>query len=45
MFQIYSLTRRASLDDLEQESCQLTPKLEQRIIIIESPQVGLCYLL
>ncbi|XP_071053537.1 mannosylglucosyl-3-phosphoglycerate phosphatase isoform X2 [Onthophagus taurus] len=32
------LTRRASLDDLEQESCQLTPKLEQRIIIINNDE-------
>ncbi|XP_019868565.2 mannosylglucosyl-3-phosphoglycerate phosphatase isoform X1 [Aethina tumida] len=30
------LTRRASLDDLEQESCQLTPKIDHRIIIITS---------
>ncbi|XP_069676582.1 mannosylglucosyl-3-phosphoglycerate phosphatase isoform X2 [Periplaneta americana] len=28
------LTRRASLDDLEQESCQLTPKIEGRIVIL-----------
>lgn len=33
------LTRRASLDDLEQESCQLTPKMEHRIIIITSEEV------
>ncbi|XP_077284564.1 mannosylglucosyl-3-phosphoglycerate phosphatase isoform X2 [Arctopsyche grandis] len=34
----HRMTRRASLDDLEQESCQLTPKLEQRIVILDSPQ-------
>lgn len=28
------LTRRASLDDLEQESCKLTPKIEGRIVIL-----------
>nr|CAD7573237.1 unnamed protein product [Timema californicum] len=28
------LMRRASLDDLEQESCQLSPKLEGRIVIL-----------
>lgn len=33
------LTRRASLDDLEQESCQLTPKIEHRIIIITNEEV------
>lgn len=33
------LTRRASLDDLEQESCQLTPKLDHRIIILNSEEV------
>lgn len=27
------LTRRASLDDLEQESCKLSPKIEGRIVI------------
>ncbi|KAJ8926041.1 hypothetical protein NQ315_009896 [Exocentrus adspersus] len=32
------LTRRASLDDLEQESCQLTPKIEQRIIVINNEE-------
>lgn len=33
------LTRRASLDDLEQETCQLTPKIEQRIIVINNEEV------
>lgn len=33
------LTRRASLDDLEQESCQLTPKIDHRIIIINNEEV------
>jgi 5'-nucleotidase len=28
------LTRRASLDDLEQETCQLSPKIEGRIVIL-----------
>ncbi|KAL0277625.1 UNVERIFIED_CONTAM: hypothetical protein PYX00_004852 [Menopon gallinae] len=28
------LSRRASFDDLEQESCELTPKIEGRIIIL-----------
>lgn len=34
------LTRRASLQDLEQESCQLTPKIERRIIIINNDEVN-----
>lgn len=29
------LTRRASLDDLEQESCQLTPRIEGRIVVLD----------
>lgn len=42
------LTRRASLDDLENESCQLTPKIEHRIVIISSDEVstaphGVCF--
>ncbi|KAJ3649294.1 hypothetical protein Zmor_021046 [Zophobas morio] len=32
------LTRRASLDDLEQESCQLTPKIDHRIVLISSEE-------
>lgn len=28
------LTRRASLDDLEQETCQLSPKIEGRMVIL-----------
>ncbi|KAJ8975213.1 hypothetical protein NQ317_000211 [Molorchus minor] len=32
------LIRRASLDDLEQETCQLTPKIEQRIVIINNEE-------
>ncbi|KAH9632644.1 hypothetical protein HF086_008471 [Spodoptera exigua] len=32
------LTRRASLDDLEQQSCELAPKLENRIIILNKPE-------
>lgn len=32
------LTRRASLDDLEQESCQLIPKIDHRIIVINSEE-------
>ncbi|XP_045472660.1 mannosylglucosyl-3-phosphoglycerate phosphatase isoform X3 [Harmonia axyridis] len=35
---ISKLTRRQSLDDLEQESCQLIPKIDQRIIIINSEE-------
>lgn len=34
------LTRRASLDDLEQESCQLIPKIDQRIVVIGSEEVN-----
>lgn len=34
------LTRRASLDDLEQESCRLTPKVENRIVILDSEEVS-----
>lgn len=32
------MTRRASLDDLEQQSCELTPKIEGRIVVINSPE-------
>lgn len=32
------LTRRASLDDLEHDSCTLTPRIDQRIIIITTPE-------
>ncbi|KAB0805200.1 hypothetical protein PPYR_02170 [Photinus pyralis] len=32
------LTRRASLDDLEYESCQLTPKIDHRIIVINNDE-------
>ncbi|KAF7278511.1 mannosylglucosyl-3-phosphoglycerate phosphatase isoform X2 [Rhynchophorus ferrugineus] len=32
------LTRRASLDDLEQETCQLIPKIDHRIIVINSEE-------
>ncbi|KAL1512707.1 hypothetical protein ABEB36_002253 [Hypothenemus hampei] len=32
------LTRRASLDDLEQESCQLIPKIDHRIIVITNEE-------
>lgn len=39
------LTRRASLDDLEQESCQLTPKIDHRIIVITSEEVWIVLLL
>lgn len=39
------LTRRASLDDLEQESCQLTPKIDHRIVVITSEEVWIVLLL
>ncbi|KAK9892293.1 hypothetical protein WA026_019098 [Henosepilachna vigintioctopunctata] len=32
------LTRRASLDDLEQESCQLIPTIDHRIVIINKEE-------
>lgn len=32
------LMRRASLDDLEQESCQLTPKIDHRIVVINTDE-------
>ncbi|XP_026333731.1 snake venom 5'-nucleotidase-like isoform X2 [Hyposmocoma kahamanoa] len=32
------LTRRASLDDLEQQSCELAPKIENRIVILDKPE-------
>lgn len=35
------LMRRASLDDLEQESCQLTPRIEHRIVVINTDEVNL----
>lgn len=35
------LTRRASLDDLEQESCQLTPKIDHRIVVINNDEVSI----
>lgn len=34
------LMRRASLDDLEQETCQLTPKIDHRIIVVNSDEVN-----
>ncbi|CAB3259449.1 unnamed protein product [Arctia plantaginis] len=34
----HRLTRRASLDDLEQQSCELAPKLENRIIVLNKPE-------
>ncbi|XP_044741798.1 trifunctional nucleotide phosphoesterase protein YfkN isoform X2 [Chrysoperla carnea] len=34
----HKLSRRASLDDLEQQSCQLTPRTDQRILIINSEE-------
>ncbi|XP_061724374.1 snake venom 5'-nucleotidase isoform X2 [Cydia pomonella] len=34
----HRLTRRASLDDLEQQSCELAPKVENRIILIDKPE-------
>ncbi|VVC86374.1 unnamed protein product [Leptidea sinapis] len=33
-----ALTRRASLDDLEQNACELAPKIENRIIILDKPE-------
>ncbi|XP_049879932.1 mannosylglucosyl-3-phosphoglycerate phosphatase isoform X2 [Pectinophora gossypiella] len=33
----HRLTRRASLDDLEQSSCELAPRVDGRIIVIDSP--------
>lgn len=36
------LTRRASLDDLENDSCTLTPKVEQRIVQLND-EVSCCY--
>ncbi|KPJ20574.1 hypothetical protein RR46_00163 [Papilio xuthus] len=32
------LTRRASLDDLEQNACELAPKVENRIIVLDKPE-------
>ncbi|XP_053618466.1 snake venom 5'-nucleotidase isoform X2 [Plodia interpunctella] len=34
----HRLTRRASLDDLEQQSCELAPKIENRIVILDKPE-------
>ncbi|XP_069355858.1 snake venom 5'-nucleotidase isoform X1 [Maniola hyperantus] len=34
----HRLTRRASLDDLEQSACELAPKIENRIIILDKPE-------
>lgn len=39
------LTRRASLDDLEQESCQLTPKIDHRIVVINNDEVRYLFIL
>ncbi|CAH4023484.1 unnamed protein product [Pieris brassicae] len=33
----HRLTRRASLDDLEQNACELAPKVENRIIVLDKP--------
>lgn len=38
------LTRRASLDDLEQESCQLTPKIDHRIIVLNTEEVVIFFI-
>jgi len=38
------LTRRASIDDLEQETCELCPKLEGRIVKL-TPEVNYKYFL
>ncbi|XP_030759392.1 protein 5NUC [Sitophilus oryzae] len=35
---VTKLTRRASLDDLEQETCQLIPKIDHRIVVINSEE-------
>lgn len=32
------LCRRASLEDLEQVSCQLAPTVQHRIIVIQNPE-------
>ncbi|KPJ21117.1 hypothetical protein RR48_00345 [Papilio machaon] len=37
----HRLTRRASLDDLEQNACELAPKIENRIIVLDKPEVSL----
>ncbi|XP_045455614.1 snake venom 5'-nucleotidase [Melitaea cinxia] len=34
----HRLTRRASLDDLEQNACELAPKIENRIVILDKPE-------
>ncbi|XP_028037737.1 protein 5NUC isoform X2 [Bombyx mandarina] len=34
----HRLTRRASLDDLEQQSCELAPKIENRIVVLDKPE-------
>ncbi|KAH8274633.1 hypothetical protein KR026_008794 [Drosophila bipectinata] len=34
------MLRRASLDDLEQSTCELAPQLEHRIIMIQNEEVG-----
>ncbi|CAK1543627.1 unnamed protein product [Leptosia nina] len=34
----HRLTRRASLDDLEQNACELAPKVENRIILLDKPE-------
>ncbi|GBP67438.1 hypothetical protein EVAR_47157_1 [Eumeta japonica] len=34
----HRLTRRASLDDLEQQSCELAPKVENRIVVLDKPE-------
>ncbi|KAL4719192.1 hypothetical protein ACJJTC_015262, partial [Scirpophaga incertulas] len=34
----HRLTRRASLDDLEQQSCELAPKVENRIIVLDKKE-------
>lgn len=34
----HRLTRRASLEDLEQQSCDLAPKIDNRIVVIDKPE-------
>lgn len=38
------LTRRASLDDLENDTCMLTPKVEQRIVQLNDEVRKVLYL-
>lgn len=35
---VFQLLRRASIDDLEQSSCQLCPTIQHRIVLVQNEE-------